>query len=91
MTSTLARWLPFSSRILSASTTISNDSGSARRVAMMSMSMAVQPPIAISSNSVGVNSSSAPVPKTIRPPRELTAANCPAAMRSTVSVRCVVF
>src|SRR5215469_16532074 len=57
---------------------------------MMSTSMAVQPPIAIISSSVGVKASSPALPKTIRPPREVTASYWPAANRSTVTVRWVI-
>ena len=65
---------------LSASTTIWNASGSARREVRMSISIAVHPPIAISSSSVGVKSPR-PRSRTVRPPRALTTENRPVANR----------
>ena len=53
----------------------------------MSTSIAVHPPIAASSNSVGVKSPSSPVPNDTLPPRWLTAAKRPGPMRSTVTCR----
>jgi hypothetical protein len=66
---------PSSSRTLFASTLTSNESGSARRDVTASTSMAVHPPIAASSSSVGLKSTSSPVPVTSRPPRLLTIVN----------------
>ena len=60
VTTMSVRRLPASSRTLSASTRISNFSGSARRDVRMSTSTAVQPPIAVSSRSTAVKSVPSP-------------------------------
>ena len=83
------RRLPSSSRIFSAPTSTLNDDDWARREVRMSTSIAVHPPIAASSSSVGVKSASSPVPNDTLPPRWLTAAKRPGPMRSTVTCRCV--
>ena len=81
VTSMSVRWLPSSSRTLSAPSSTWNEAGSARRDVRMSTSIAVHPPIAASSNSVGVKSASSPLPNDTVPPRRLTAANRPGESR----------
>src|SRR5579859_3715263 len=80
--------LPPVSRALFASARTWNRSGSDRREVRMSTSIAVHPPMAASSNSVGVNSVPLLVPNVSWPPRVLVAVKTPGATRSTVTVRC---
>src|ERR1039457_5635899 len=54
----------------------------------MSMAIAVHPPMAASSSSVGVKSAPPPVPRTIWPPRLLVTVSMPLVTRSTVTLRC---
>ncbi len=82
------RWLPAVSRAFSAATTISNESGSARREVSRSTSTAVQPPIETSSSSTGVKSVPSPVPMLIFPPRSLIAVYLLFSMRSSRTLRC---
>ena len=60
-----------SSLILVPWTVTWNESGSARREVSTSTSIAVQPPMAVSSSSTGVKESSLPLPTLIAPPRSL--------------------
>src|SRR4029077_17458308 len=88
VTSMSVRRLPASSRTLSASTRISNFSGSARRDVRMSISTAVQPPIAVSRRSTGVKSVPSPLPILIWPPRSLVTTYLLFSMRSSRTPRC---
>jgi len=87
VTTRSVRWLPSPSRTFSPSTVTSNESGSARREVRMSTSTAVQPPIAASSRSTGVNSVPCPVPMVIWPPRSLCTVYRLFSMRSIRTLR----